>query len=761
MAISISISLFLLLGLSAFFVFKNYKAHQEIEFLTEILKNKNEETNEINNFKDAFLINTSHELQTPLNGIIGISESLLKGNSGKLSDETAENIQLIKSSSLRLSNLIGDILDLAKLKQNELRVNLKPVAIKEIIDIVFLFFKEQAKNKNIDLRHELSDQIPLVMADENRLQQIFYNLIGNAIKFTEAGNILIRAQKQNDFLCIKIKDTGIGIPDDKLESIFQSYKQVDPMSTKATVGTGLGLSITRQLITLQNGKISVESVLGQGSTFTLLIPLSQELNTNKQSEDYEDDLNVVQQNYPNVSVISPPKLVDKNVVGINREILIVDDEPINLQVASNHLVPEHYDVTTAECGSDALNIISVRNPPDLILLDIMMPGIDGFEVCKKIRAEYSPSQLPIIILSVKNSVSDLVQAFKLGVNDYLTKPFTGEELLVRVKNQLLLKEAYETLLENTKLRNELESRRQTELELRRIQYKLSKILDHIEEALIGVNEHLEISFCNKRFGSIIGYNSQSLLGQSFEVLFHDGSLSLMNERLKKIMFIEDELNEYEVNQLNFKHLDGTMLTKNVAWTLIDFEDEKMILLIVSDDDSAKNNLNDISLSELYEQDELLKKMDVELIKAQLKESSQWDLSTIILDDHMETSERQKVADLLISNSQEERAEGQKQETIRILLVEIMNLTIDYWVTETNTTKIDLARNSGIWKVYTNRDGWERAQTMDKYLEPETLPKNPRRKLVVQTAEFVLANCEKATSHRENLELSLMRLKTII
>ena len=761
MAISIAFSLSLLIGLSAFIVLKYLKARKEIDSLTKILKNKSEKINEINHLKDTYLINTSHELQTPLNGIIGISESLLKGHSGNLSAETAENIQLIKSSSLRLSNLIGDILDLAKLKQNELRVELKPIAIKEIIDMVFLFFKDQANNKHIDLRHELSDQIPLVVADENRLQQVLYNLIGNAIKFTEAGSILIQAQKQNDFLCLKIIDTGIGIPADKLESIFQSYEQVDPMSTNAAAGTGLGLSITRQLLTLQKGEISVESELGQGSTFKLLIPLATEITKKEEPENEETDLKAIQKIQPEVSIISPPKIVNKIVSVINREILIVDDEPINLQVASNHLVTENYNVTTADSGNDALDIISASKPPDLILLDIMMPGLDGYQVCEKVRKDFSPSQLPIVILSVKNSVTDLVQAFKLGANDYLTKPFTGEELLVRVRNQILLKEAYETILENTKLKNEIESRRQTELELRRIQYKLSKILDHIEEGLVGINENLEISFCNKRFGNIIGYSTQSILGQSFEVLFQDSSLSLINERLKKIMLIKDELSKYEFNQLDFKHFDGQMLTKTVAWTLIEFEDEKMMLLIISDEVATDSKLDNISLSELYEQDALLKKLDVELIKAQLKESSQWDLSTIILDDHMETSERQKGADLLISNSQEERAEGKKQESIRILLVEIMNLTIDYWVTETNTTKIDLARNSGIWKVYTNRDGWERAQTMDKYLEPETLPKNPRRKLVVQTAEFVLANCEKATSYRENLELSLMRLKAII
>jgi len=325
---------------------------------------------------------------------------------------------------------------------------------------------------------------------------------------------------------------------------------------------------------------------------------------------------------------------------------------------------------------------------------------------------------------------------------------------------LLLKEAYETLLENTNLKNELESRRKTELELRRIQYKLSKILDHIEEALIGINENLEISFCNKGFSDVIGQSSQVLLGQSFKILFHESGLPLVDELLVKTMIKGEELIEYETNHLDFIFAEGTTITRHVAWTLIEFEDEKMMMLIVSDA-PALNKMEDVSLSELYEQNEVLKKLDAELIKAQLKESSQWDLSSIVIDDHMEISERQKVADFLINDSQEIRLEEEKMETIRILLVEIMNLTINYWVKETKSSKIDLAQNSGIWKVYTNRDGWERAQTMDKYLETETLPKNPRRKLVIQTAEFVLANCEAPTAHRENLELSLMRLKSIL
>lgn len=748
------------LSLSFFMSFNFSNVYKRIESLSAELKEKNQKIQEIDKLKDDFLINTSHELQSPLNGIIGIAESLMNGTFGKLSDKMIKNIDLIRSSSLRLTTLVGDILDLAKLKQNELKVDLKPVAINSVVDIVCLFFRDPIKLKKLILTHDLSDQTPLVLADENRLQQIFYNLIDNAIKFTEAGSISIHAEEDGNFLQVQIKDTGIGIPEDKWNSVFHSYEQIHPESSFNFGGTGLGLSITSQLVSLHNGTISVQSVLGKGTTFIIKIPLLQESDLENQVEIPDIEINTALKSQPLVSNVTQLKTIETNPPCVTSNILVVDDEMINLQVAVNHLSVENYNVTTALCGSDALNMLSIGKIPDLILLDIMMPGLSGFELCEKIRVDFSPSELPIIILSAKNNISDMVQAFKLGANDYLTKPFTREELIVRVKNQLLLKEAYETLLENTNLKNELESRRKTELELRRIQYKLSKILDHIEEALIGINENLEISFCNKSFSDLIGQASQLMLGHSFEVLFHKSGLSFLDELLERIMVKGEALNEYECNHLDFIDADGTTFTQHVAWTLIDFEDEKMIMLIVSDY-SAFNKLEDASLSELYEQNELLKKLDAELIKAQLKESSQWDLSSIVLDDHMEVSERQKVADILISDSQEIREEKEKLKTIRILLVEIMNLTIDYWVEETKTSKIELAQSSGIWKVYTNRDGWERAQTMDKYLETETLPKNPRRKLVIQTAEFVLANCEEATAYRENLELSLMRLKSIL
>jgi len=402
------------LSLSFFMSFNFSNVYKKVESLVAELKKKNQKMQEVDKLKDVFLINTSHELQSPLNGIVGIAEALMNGNFGKLSDKTAENIALIKSSGLRLSELISDILDLVKLNQNELKIDLKPVAINLVVDIVCLFFKDQIEKKKLVITHNLSDQTPLVLADENRLHQIFYNLIGNAIKFTEEGSISIHAKEEDNFLIIQIKDTGIGIPEDKLESIFLPHEQINPKSSNNNSGNGLGLNIIRHLISLHNGSISVKSKLDQGATFIFKIPIVRESNLENQTESDNTEYNTARQNQPPVLNVNQLKTIDVNPSDTTRKILVVDDEMINLQVAVNHLSVENYNVTTALCGKDTLNILSTGKIPDLILLDIMMPGLTGFELCERIRLDFSPSELPIIILSVKNNISDLVQAFRLA-----------------------------------------------------------------------------------------------------------------------------------------------------------------------------------------------------------------------------------------------------------------------------------------------------------------------------------------------------------
>ncbi|SDL50590.1 tetratricopeptide repeat protein [Kriegella aquimaris] len=391
---------------------------------------------QVDTLKDQFLANTSHELRTPLNGIIGLSESLKDGAAGKLTPKAIENLDMIANSGKRLSHLVNDILDFSKLKNSDLELDLKPVDVHAVTDIVLKLSRPLIQDKNLKLINAIPKNIPLAEADENRLQQILHNLIGNAIKFTKKGQVEINAIEKDDQLSISISDTGIGIPEEKFESIFESFEQIDGATAREYGGTGLGLSVSKQLVQLHGGTIEVQSEVGKGSTFNFTLPLS-----NKKREDFSA------QSKPSLENISQVQLdieeqynekTTKQTVSQVGKILIVDDEHINRRVLENHLSVAGYAISEAKNGQEALELLDNGAAFDLILLDVMMPGLSGYEVCEKIRENHMASELPIVLLTAKNRVSDLVAGFTVGANDYLTKPFSKNELLSRIKMHLNL-----------------------------------------------------------------------------------------------------------------------------------------------------------------------------------------------------------------------------------------------------------------------------------------------------------------------------------
>lgn len=392
---------------------------------------------QVDQLKDQFLANTSHELRTPLNGIIGLTESLKDGVAGALTPKAHENLDMIANSGKRLSHLVNDILDFSKLKNKDLVLALQPLDIHAVVDVVMKLSEPFVQHKPLKLINAIPKDIPLVEADENRLQQILHNLIGNAIKFTEKGSITVDAKEINGMLSISVSDTGIGIPEEKFERIFKQFEQVDGRIEREYGGTGLGLSVTKQLVELHKGSIEVTSALGKGSTFRFTLPKSSKSRENIEPAEAlgQEKIGTVQADVSQVDANSPLAEIPKNVRG---SILIVDDEPVNRRVLENHLTVAGYGVTEVSSGPEALALLQDENPFDLVLLDVMMPGMSGFEVCQGIRATYMASELPVVLLTAKNRVSDLVSGFNVGANDYLTKPFSKNELLSRIKTHMNL-----------------------------------------------------------------------------------------------------------------------------------------------------------------------------------------------------------------------------------------------------------------------------------------------------------------------------------
>jgi len=296
------------------------------------LEDKNTELQRLDKLKNEFLANTSHELRTPLNGIIGIADSLIDGATGSLPEQTRANLMMIVVSGRRLANLVNNILDFSKLRH------------------VFTLSKPLIGKKDLRFISTISSELPPVIADENRLQQILHNLVSNAVKFTDSGRVEISAEAREGFITTSVFDTGIGIPQDKLESIFKSFEQADGSTARVYGGTGLGLAVTKKLVELHRGEISVASEVGVGSRFTFTLPIADEESIPLGQSLLSRESLVIESLSSNGEV---QPLSSHPEAGAFK-VFVVDDEPVNLQVLINHLTLQNYAITIATNGIDAL-----------------------------------------------------------------------------------------------------------------------------------------------------------------------------------------------------------------------------------------------------------------------------------------------------------------------------------------------------------------------------------------------------------------------
>ncbi len=413
------------LGTVAFYVHKQRRKIAEERAINHRLR-------KVDRMKDEFLANTSHELKTPLYGIIGITESLIDGATGSLPESTHNSLRTVVASGRRLAKLVEDILDFSRLSHKGLELRRAPVDLRSLVEVVLSLNRPLVRGKELRLVNHVPKDLPWVLADEDRLQQIFHNLVGNAVKFTEQGRIEISALSAEGFVEVHVADSGIGIPESKIHVIFDSFEQVDATLERRHGGTGLGLAVTRQLVKMHGGSLRVESELGEGSTFIFSLPIAE-------SQDQ-----VPGPVEPRVEIFGPveePTVGEVAAVGGTEpgsggHILVVDDEPVNRLVLVSHLRAEGFRLSEASEGVEALELLENDPSVDLVLLDIMMPKMSGFEVCRQIRLERSAHELPIIFLSAKNQPQDRISGFAHGANDYLAKPVAKNELLARVRTHL-------------------------------------------------------------------------------------------------------------------------------------------------------------------------------------------------------------------------------------------------------------------------------------------------------------------------------------
>ncbi len=386
---------------------------------------------ELNNFKAQFYTNITHEFRTPLTVIMGMSDNLKNHPQEK---------ELIQRNSKNLLRLINQLLDLSKLESGKLNLNLVHQDLIIYLQYLTESFYSTAMQKDIRLVFHSEEKEVMMDYDEDKIQQIVYNLLSNALKFTpKAGKIIFHASRIEEngrpFLKLKIKDNGIGMSPENVERIFDRFYQGNHADTNPSEGTGIGLSLTKELVELMKGRIEVESQIGEGTEFTVYLPIESKFkNVAVVSNDQKSAIQIQESDFAILNESQNEEHDETEVLSETDfpDLLIIEDNPdIILYIKS--ILKNNYNIHTANNGKlgieKALDFI-----PDIIISDVMMPEKNGYEVCDILKQDERTSHIPIILLTARSTQSDKIDGLKHGADAYLTKPFDKEELLIQLKN---------------------------------------------------------------------------------------------------------------------------------------------------------------------------------------------------------------------------------------------------------------------------------------------------------------------------------------
>lgn len=681
--------------------------NEELESNLKLIQKQNEELQLANKLKDEFLATTSHELRTPLHGMVGIAEALASGANGPITAEHKYQLDIIISSGQRLATLVDDLLDYHKMRYGNLDIETSAVDLSGSTRLVLELSSHLLGNKPIRIINQVPSEPVWVSADPQRLEQVLYNLVGNAIKYTSEGKIVISANVVDDQIRVQVVDTGQGIPADQLEHIFEPLIQAGSDSSRYRQGAGLGLSISRQLIELMQGSLYVSSQPMVGTTFSFTLPVASEQQI--QDANHYEAPHFKAPESGEVEFAEPVSLPENPDGPL---LLVVDDEPVNLRVLDSFLRLEGYRVRTAKDGHEALEAVE-KEKPELLLLDIMMPGMSGYQVCETLRKSYDHAALPVIMLTALNQTDDRIRGFNAGANDYLSKPFNKQELAARIIAHLTASKAEQRRLENQQLQLELKHRAMVEASLLETQGRLLEQLETAPEAIICVREDNKIRFANEAASKLFKRSTEQLKRSSADELIAPKFLNVEQEHYcgNIDVYVEDVRQHLSADILKLPQGSGlrSMYIFNVG-----------------------GSINAGRINNLETAIEALSSFAFEGDKAKLQELKELG------------GEFTRLADRVAGDSKS------KQDIMREVLVEAMTSALNYWESVTGQTKFTFAEQSGLWRVYLDRSTLQ-TRTLDKYLRTETLPKTPRWRTVLSSLDYILEHCNEQGPERTHIE----------
>ena len=395
------------------------------------LERTSRELNAASRMKSEFLANMSHELRTPLNSIIGFSEILHDETFGPVNEKQSKYVNNIRSSGRHLLQLINDILDLSKVEAGKMELDYEDFSVSAALDEAKTLVVPIASRKNIVIDSTVDAKLTTIHADVRKFKQILYNLMSNAIKFTpDGGSVAVDAGRSEDMAQIAVTDTGIGIPAEAVENLFQPFVQADSSTSREYGGTGLGLSIVKRFVELHGGEIQVESEPGRGSTFTFTIPIGDTIEA-LQAAGKPDEETATADAIDKIDKIGMPEIIEpEGAAGDELLILVVEDDIESNELLTTILTSAGYRVAPAYNGRDAL-AITKKIRPFAITLDIMMPDMSGWDVLKNLKDDPATSDTPVIVISM---LDEKDVGFALGIVDYFVKPVEKSQLITALSN---------------------------------------------------------------------------------------------------------------------------------------------------------------------------------------------------------------------------------------------------------------------------------------------------------------------------------------
>jgi signal transduction histidine kinase/ligand-binding sensor domain-containing protein/DNA-binding response OmpR family regulator len=521
-------SLYILFGMALLYILRRYELNRtNLKNQVKLDEVKLKEREETDRMKSRFFANISHEFRTPLTLILGPTEKVLTASKD---NETQKQLSIVKRSADRLLSLINQLLDLSKLEAGKLELNASKGNIVSFINGITMSFESVAERKDILLKVKAGKNEIDLYFDKEKMTKIMTNLLSNAFKFTEnGGKITVKInEKDNSFIEIKVKDTGIGISEEELPRLFDRFYQVDSSQTREYEGTGLGLALTKELVELHRGTIRVKSNSGVGSEFIIELPLGRK--HLKEEEIIEDEITsedatmidsdlreFESSHFEKLSVIKKDNDLseDKNII------LIVEDNA-DVREFIKDSIGDEYETKEASNGEQGLRK-AVKFIPDLIISDIMMPKMDGNELTRRIKNDEKTSHIPVILLTAKSEQESRLEGLETGADDYLIKPFDSKELRIRIKNLIDIRRKLQEKFAGGRILQRKGEKKLSNLD----ENFLRKVLETVERHLS------EEDFSIEQFGEEVGMSRQQLNRKIKALTGKSASLHLRSIRLAK------------------------------------------------------------------------------------------------------------------------------------------------------------------------------------------------------------------------------------